>query len=1673
MHSNTQQFHENDFSKTLLSWAFDIYKRPLSLAMRQRALPTSERDIQRYYANYLPFILEESRAIIADGLEKAEQYNQQQASSRSRRNQQAAHLSDAKPFNLTLKKDTRYPRNEGNPLAMTFRGAIPEKIEHGKSMIVLLLKTKNITPEKQFIALATENQNATELFVKIIISSEDYYSYGICFAKQRDQAAWPEWEAHYLGSVISEQRMYEACLEAVDIACVRQISSAQIPVLRVTRSTSVSSDLHQLNLSQREAIYGFTSAKKGSTLLLEGPPGTGKTTTLVNLLAETSAQKKRTLVSAHSNKGVQVLASRALEKIPEVPMILVGVESKLPEHLKPLFLNRWYDTTASYFLSFKDEIELLTQNPSANIVMTVNDLIARVSANVQLAQTALNKFNLIDSSQLSNGYRQELYKLTNNPITTGEFQRAEQAISNLESSKTKKKWKALQLSLNIMQEKWSGVVKEELEMYLLDNAAVVFATLITCGRKSMRDMDPVDCLLIDEASQSVEPATLIPIVRFQPDKVLLVGDTKQLPATVISKALDDSPENHDSKHYKWSMMWRLIEENNQPNLMLTIQYRMHPHICQWPSGQFYADRLITSPDILPVPPLTNAGIASRPYAVYQVAGQIESRDGSHSISNSSEANYVISIIEHIRRSNTQASIGIITPYSAQKQLITQKLSQKRHLLPLVDINTVDGFQGDERDIIIISFVRTHVSEFLKEFRRLNVAITRPKACLIILGAPSLVSNDIGALITDARKRNVLYSEAALKSILATGMTPATNPSNLQRTDIRTLAWQADGKSQFDYAQSFESSDKRLAYLWCRRAAENNHPQAQLILSQLYFMGSSVVKTDVQLGVSWLNKAVQHNLPEAQYELGKHFLSGEVIVKNVDSGLHWCRLAANSNLLEAIIFLAVNYQSGRDIPLNMTEAINYYRRASKLDHFDSMFKLAELLSSGTDSNKREAIKWYRKVAEKNKVAAYYPLAELLSTIGEHQAEALKWYLKAADKGNVAAQYEVSLRLKHGYHGNNIDLPSSMHYLQIAAENNHQQAQYGFAISLLQGEDVPQDSTRALFYFKAAAARGHAESQYQSGLLILQNSSHEAYPYFMLAAAQDNPSAQFESIKYQIQFGRDLGRCLHFCEKLMVQGNDDVKFILARLFESGIAGRTNNSEAHRHYSQLANHHTAAKFHQSVLEEGVAGAQDLMAIKNNYEACLDKQPKAKLYLARLLLKEEPSKAESERAIQLIKDYYINSKNVIGLTPLEKNLEQLIALKIPEELDLFVFSIDTVSSYANREIALLFKNGLGVQQNTTRAMILFKKAADANDAESQYQFALLKANESPARAYAYFLKAAKQGHVLAQSECIHTQIKSNCDLEDCLAFCENLASEENSQIQFLLARLLDTGIAGQENKARAYALYDLLAKKDNSWAKYHSARMLEEGVGVVQNLVTAKNLYLGCYQVCFEAKLKLACLLLQDLGDQGRVVVADELTGLHTSDIEVNDVDCLPRLRGQGFFPRNTYANSDLPTLTENQQVAITLLEQHYESYSNDRQRQGTLSDELEALIRKSKPALVNYSLPSINTPIAQANYFLGKIFQEGRGVEIDTVQAVKHYQKASHQFPDANYRMGYIYEAGLGVKKSWSTAKGFYQKAEQQGHELAGKRLTYSYAWFSSGTPPDDAALQAKNSSGCSVM
>lgn len=1616
MYSDFDSSDPEDFVKTILSWSLQTFGSSLSIALKHPALPKREENIRKYYHNFMPFILEESRAIIAEGLEKVSLLGQ--ASRKSQNKKKVSHLKEAKPFNLTLKKKPRFPQNEGNPLSMVFTGAIPEEIEHGRSMNALLLKTnKNgAFSEKQFLALASANADSTELFLKIILPRSDFEEYHLFFQEN------VRWHAHYLGSLISEERMYDACLAATDTLCIRQIARSQIPALRFIVSPA---GLPDLNLSQKRAVSAFMNAAEQSTLLLQGPPGTGKTTTLVSLLKEVAQKNKRVLVSAHSNKGVQVLALRALKDIAEVPMILVGVEGKIPPELKPIFLNRWHDLIVDYLSVHPHELELLAEGKFSEVRVATQDILLNIENNIQFALQQLNKFGLVLSKIATAEDRQKLFELSANPFFMADFERLQQLINLVRlQSRTKEKWLMLQDALILLKDKWIKIKRYSLEKYLLNYAKIVFATLITAGRDSMLDMNPIDFLLVDEAAQSVEAATLIPM-RYKPRKVLLVGDTKQLPATVISKVLDDAPRDTEAKNYKWSMMWRLIEENRQPSLMLTEQYRMHPHICQWPSSQYYGDRLITSPKILPVKRLSDSGITSRPYAVYQVSGQDVQDDFSHSICNAQEANYVIKIIGLIRRESSDANIGVITPYVAQKRLISEHLHREKHLLQSVDVNTVDGFQGDERDIIIISFTRTHVSQFLKEFRRLNVAITRPKLCLIILGSPSLLSGDIKQMIDDAKMRNLLYSEMDLKNILLNKMVSAgSGESSASGLDLRLSAWQGDADSQFMYAQRIESIDQVTAFIWYRRSAENEHAGAQHRISQVYLSGNEFTEKDVWLGILWLQKSACRHYPQAQYDFAMHYLEGKIIAKSIANAIHWAELAAKNDHLYAILFLAKCYEEGILGEKNEVKSQQYYRKAAKLGNTDAMLKLAGLLSKGTNDNKREAVKCYRKLAQDGYFIAYYPLAELLSHVLNNQAEALIWYVKAADAGHPQAQFEVGQRLKGGLYGSKVNIYKAMIYLRLAAIGGHVEAQFIYAMALKEGDGIAANEEESIVFLKKAADNGHVEAQYQYAQ-TKPPESVEGYSYYRKAAKQNHGTAQYICIVYQIKFNCDLAESLEFCQKLAINGNLQIQFVYARLLHSGIAGRIDIVKAFHYYSLLAkgDHAEAQYYCGLILEEGAIGiAKNLPLARYYYEQCAEQVPLARLRLSRLLLQDNSDEIDYNNAIKMLlsfcDSYQLDTQRSSLI--LEQQLEYLIKKNNKFSLSDFIASIETSSPQANYVLGMMFKAGKKVIENNAMVIKFLKKAIHNGHTEALYQYALLREKESIQEAYVYYKKAAKKNHVLSQYACIRYQLQFKCDLVDCLGFCEQRAADKDFPYKFILARLLDSGIAGITNKAGAYYYYSEAAKEEHKLAYFYCANMLAEGNGIDKNLSLALDYYLKCSNYYYEAKLRCAFLLL-----------------------EYRDY------------------SSDIVLIAEKEKKAVEFLQIYYEEYQDKRLHFLNAAEKnIETMINQSYAERT--LIKQIRTQSVEANYYLGRIFEEGKGVPIDVERALYHYRHAT-ACSDAYYRMGYIHEFGIGaISRNKELARGFYQCAADEKHELAIKRLTWSYSLFSMFSDVSDSAL-----------
>ncbi|KAK9909662.1 hypothetical protein WJX75_005776 [Coccomyxa subellipsoidea] len=287
--------------------------------------------------------------------------------------------------------------------------------------------------------------------------------------------------------------------------------------------------------------------------------------------------------------------------------------------------------------------------------------------------------------------------------------------------------------------------RDRIKLSILEEAHIVCSTLSFSGSGLFARLSrPFDVVVIDEAAQAVEPSTLVPLVTGC-HQVFLVGDPVQLPATVIS--------SRAVEHGYDKSLFKRLQSSGFPVQMLDTQYRMHPAISAFPSAEFYQGSLRDGEG-------TEAS-TTRPWhehacfgplALFQVAGREAIEEGATSIINKMEAEMVLCIYRelvsrypHLRTSH---QIAIISPYSAQVKLLRTKFvealgAEGRHL---VDVNTIDGFQGREKDIVIFSAVRSSQHRkgkigFVADERRVNVALTRARASLLVVANFKVLQRD--------------------------------------------------------------------------------------------------------------------------------------------------------------------------------------------------------------------------------------------------------------------------------------------------------------------------------------------------------------------------------------------------------------------------------------------------------------------------------------------------------------------------------------------------------------------------------------------------------------------------------------------------------------------------------------------------------------------------------------------------------------------------------------------------------------------------------------------------------------------------------------------------------------------------------------------------------------------
>lgn len=471
-----------------------------------------------------------------------------------------------------------------------------------------------------------------------------------------------------------------------------------------------------LNESQGKMISSFAVLKEGAMLCV-GPPGCGKTTATVAAISIASSPGMRVLVCAPSNKAVQEILERFRAQYPLFPVLFLGNKRRpLPPLVCDVYADDFFELRASRLLKAAE----------AESVQAVEDICRDLERYGLLLHGGASAVKVV-LRQCTRAKQLDCW-------SCGRSRPCHQACPPL------KEWGKESKALGELHALLLGPPPAMRDALLL-NSRILFCTLATAGRRGLRNVvSQVDTLIVDEAAQASEPELLIALY-FSPRSCLLIGDPKQLPATVFS-------EQAAALGYGVSTMERMMGMY-YPYVLLDEQYRMCASIRQWPSQQFYQGLLRDAPSVAQRPvPWTATWSASNPFGsqasvpsgnrcfIDTACLASHERQRGTSWTNAEEARVVVALIKCMQAAagssfDAPKSVGVITMYLAQQEVIVQALA--RAALQGVRVSTVDGFQGGEMDVMIVTFVRSVVTPFLSNPKRINVALTRARFYCAVLG----------------------------------------------------------------------------------------------------------------------------------------------------------------------------------------------------------------------------------------------------------------------------------------------------------------------------------------------------------------------------------------------------------------------------------------------------------------------------------------------------------------------------------------------------------------------------------------------------------------------------------------------------------------------------------------------------------------------------------------------------------------------------------------------------------------------------------------------------------------------------------------------------------------------------------------------------------------------------
>ncbi|WP_294772713.1 AAA domain-containing protein [Prevotella sp.] len=468
-----------------------------------------------------------------------------------------------------------------------------------------------------------------------------------------------------------DETSYRLMFEALDrvirarsgrLADLRDIFYTKAPASRYTFDAM---RFPWLNASQEKAVNEVLWAK--DVAVVHGPPGTGKTTTLVEAIFETLRRESQVLVCAQSNMAVDWISEKLVDR--GINVLRIGNPTRVNDKMLSFTYERRFEAHPDYpqLWSIRKAIRELRQQ-----------------------------------RKHADSWHQKMDRL---------------------------KSRATELELRIRSS--------------LFGEARVIASTLTGAANRVLEGEKYSTLFIDEAAQALEAACWIAIRKA--GRVILAGDHCQLPPTVKSiMALKGGLGK--------TLMARIVENKPETVTLLKMQYRMNEQIMKFSSEWFYHGMVESAPTVshrgildydTPMMWIDTAECDGKEEFVGENFGRINRAEAELTLQTLQQ---YLEKIGKQRILEESIDVGIISPYRAQVQLLRKELRKREFFRPyrhLLTVNTVDGFQGQERDIILISLVRSNDGGdigFLRDLRRMNVAITRARMKLIILGSSETMTS---------------------------------------------------------------------------------------------------------------------------------------------------------------------------------------------------------------------------------------------------------------------------------------------------------------------------------------------------------------------------------------------------------------------------------------------------------------------------------------------------------------------------------------------------------------------------------------------------------------------------------------------------------------------------------------------------------------------------------------------------------------------------------------------------------------------------------------------------------------------------------------------------------------------------------------------------------------------